>query len=178
MSASENTYTCCIGVDGNWLLHALYLPFFYFINFILPSFVVILYFCRFVRTVQHQNRISNRQSNLVMLDNFSSQSSSIQTSKQPSTASQVRGVVRSKSFIYLVIIIISKVVLSLPFVCVQSYSAVISELRLRHKQVSRVALEVVSLLFTANFNANSLLYIFWIKTFQHAIAAMIPCRQR
>ncbi|XP_062506439.1 rhodopsin-like [Corticium candelabrum] len=176
MSASGNTYTCGIGVDGNGLLHALYLPFFYFINFILPSLFVILYFCRIVRTVQHQKRISNRQSNVVMFANFSSQSSSVQTSL--STAGQVRGIVRSKAFVYLVIIIISNAVLSLPFVCVQSYSAVISELRLHHKQVSSVVLKVASILFTANFNVNSLLYIFWIKTFQQAIAAMIPCRQR
>ena len=167
-------HVCGIGGGGrNGILHALFLPLFYFIHFLVPTFLVILHFSRIVRAVQHRGA-SNGPSNVIVLAHFSSPTDQ---SRQPSTASQIKAVVKSKAFLYIVIIIISNVILSLPFVCVQSYKAVISELRLHHKQVPNVPIQVTSILLMANFNVNSLLYIFWIKTFQHAAAAMCPCHR-
>ena len=170
----SNDVVCSSGADGNGLLHALYLPLFYFINFVLPCFFVILCFSRIVRVVQHPTS-SSRQSNIIMLANFSSPTD--QSSQHPSTASQIKAVVKSKAFIYIVMIIISNVLLSFPYVFVQTYSAVISELGLHHLHRPAIAFYISSLLFTANFNVNSVLYIFWIKTFQHTTAAMFPCRR-
>ena len=97
VSANQKTYTCGRGAGGNGLWHALYLPFFYFINFVLPALLVILCFSRIVRTVQRQRILSHRQSNVVMLANVPS--SSAQTSNQPSTANQAKAIVRSKAFL-------------------------------------------------------------------------------
>ncbi|XP_062506442.1 uncharacterized protein LOC134183015 [Corticium candelabrum] len=175
-SKSNNGYVCRAGGDGDGLLHALYLPSFYFINFLLPTFLVILFFSRIVRTVQHQKLLERSgRSNVVMLSNFSMTGESAQ---QPSMARQLNVIIRSKAFIYTVVIIITNLVFSFPYVVVQAYTAVVAELGLDHLQLEDAAFQVTTIFFTLNFNINSLLYIFWIKTFQQTAAAMCPCLRR
>ena len=181
----KHVFKCGVGDDARGLLHAFYLPFFYFINFLVPSVLVIICFSRVVCMVgRHRRSRNNSQSsmqNIVVLTSTDISSSWHACSsghlKEKTLRDRIKDTIQSKALRYIVIIVLSNLLLLSPFVCLRSYDSVCTELGAK-RRIPAIFLNISSFLFMFNFNVNAFLYIFWIRTFQQATFAMICCSHR
>ena len=165
------------------LASATFLPFFLFVDYVVPSILVLILFSGIARiAVKRQTKSassSNSDTNLkiVRLPNFPHPSlPSAEEERQRVAGIHFKKIIQSKSFIYIVIIVVTNIFLLVaPYVVTSSYDTVSHDLGL-HKNIPKVMMQLTTLLFIANFNINCLLYIFWIRTFQHA-TAVLCCRR-
>ncbi|XP_062522045.1 rhodopsin-like [Corticium candelabrum] len=183
MRKMKNMYRCSTGSSGKDLASATFLPFFYFVNYVVPSIFVLIIFSFIARItikrqIKGQTSSSNKKDNkVIVLSGFSHPSlPSAEQERQRDSAAHLKNIVRSRSFLYIVLIVVTNIFLLAPYVVTTSYDAVSRDLGL-YKKIPYVVMEITTVLFVANFVANSLLYIFWIRTFQHA-TAVLCCRRK
>ena len=174
----NHVFFCRFGQDGGGLLHALYVPFFYFLNFIVPSVLIVICFARIVgvarRHMRSRNNSQSSMQNIVVLT--STDVSESFDNGRHTIVNRINDTIKSKSFRYIVIIVLSNLLLLSPYVFLTSYDSVCNGLGA--KQCARagdICIKTSALLFMLNFNVNAILYIFWIRTFQVAAIAMICC---
>jgi hypothetical protein len=163
----DKIYSCKKSPQGKGLVHATYIPIFYLVNYLVPAVMVLLFLSRiFVIYRQYaRSRESSNSSNTIIISSF-------QTERQPATVlSQIKETVRSKAFLYMVIIAMSNLILVAPYVFAQSYTSVRAELGL-DEGISKTVFRLTALSFQLNFVVNAILYVFWIRTFRQAAIAL------
>ena len=183
---SSYIYTCGIGADQKGLLHALYLPLFFAVNYFVPSVLVALCFSRVlqvtIRYIRAHNSSNNMQANIVMLPADDSSPSHLQLEQQRrerAARNQIKDILYSKAFRYIVALVMTNLLLVAPYVGVKIYDHVCSELWLERETCAHSSVfTVVALLYMLNFNINALLYVFWIKTIQQSTVNLFCCRRR
>ncbi|XP_062522031.1 pinopsin-like [Corticium candelabrum] len=176
----KNMYRCTTGSNGmkKDLASATFLPFFYFVNYVVPSILVLILFSCIARiAIKRQIKHPTSSNKIVVLSGFSHPSlPSTEQERQRDLAAHLKTIIQSRSFLYIVLIVVTNTFLLAPYVVTTSYDTVSRDIGLQ-KKIPNVAMDITTVLFLVNFNANSLLYIFWIKTFQHA-TAVLCCRRR
>ena len=175
-----NSYVCAIAADREGLLHALYMPLFYVVNFFVPSVLVVLCFSRVLRVairyVRAHNPSSSMQTNIVMLSAGDLAPSYFQQHREQTAKTQIKDILRSKAFRYMVTVVMTNLFLFAPFVGVKSYSSMCIGLGLRRGRcVPETVLTVVTVLHTLNYNINAFLYVFWIRTVQQSARTLFCC---
>ena len=174
-----NLYRCLAGVEGEGLAHAVYVPLFFAVNFLVPFVLVIVSMFRIVQVTKRHLRAhrspSGIQLNLVVLS-IDNSSQSDNQGREDTLRKRIEETIKSKAFRYVMIIVVSNLLLLSPYVIAHSYDAVCWQMG-SDKCLPDIGYEITSTLFTVNFNANALLYVFWIRTFQQATIATC-CRRR
>ena len=182
----SHIYSCGIGVGRKGLLHALYMPLFYAVNYFIPSVLVVLCFSRVlkvtIRYIRVHNSPNNMQTNIVLLPVDDSSPSYLQLAQQQreqTARNQIRDILRSKAFRYIVAVVMTNLLLFAPFVGVKIYAYVCSELWSESKLCVRESLmSGLAVLHTLNYNINAFLYVFWIRTVQRSAVNLFCCRRR
>ncbi len=173
---------CTTGSNGKDLASATFLPFFYFVNYVVPSILVLILLSCIARIAikqkrQRQPSSSNTDNRIVELPGFfHPSSSSSKQNKQDSTA-HFKKIIMSRVFLYVVLIVATNIFFLAPYVGMTSFDTVSRGLG-RRKKIPYFVMQINTILFMVNYNVNCLLYIFWIKSFQHAIAALCCCRKK
>ena len=179
----KNLYLCTTGSSGmkKDLASGTFLQFFYFVNYVVPSILVFILFSCIARIaiksqIKSETSLSNTDDNMVVLSGFSHPSlPSTEQERHRVSPAHFKKIIQSKSFLYIVLIVLTNIFLLAPYVVTKTYNTVSRDLRL-HKKIPYAVMEITTVLFAVNFNVNSLLCIFWIKSFQHATAALC-CRR-
>ncbi|XP_062509053.1 compound eye opsin BCRH2-like [Corticium candelabrum] len=177
----NDMYICTTGSNGKDLASATFLPFFYFVNYVVPSILVFILLSCIARIAvkmekKRQTSSSNTSKWIVVLPGFSHPSSSSSKQNKQESTGHIKKIIRSRSFLYIVLIVVTNVFFLAPYVGMTSYDTVSRGLGLRTK-ISRAVIQITTILFMVNYNVNCLLYIFWIKSVQQAIAASC-CRRK
>ena len=176
----KNMYRCTTGSSGmkKDLASATFLPFFYFVNYVVPSILVLILFSCIARiAIKRQIKRPTCSNEIVVLSGFSHLSvPSTEQERQRDLASHLKTIILSRPFLYIVLIVVTNIFLLAPYVVTTSYDVVSRDLG-QPKKIPYVGMEITTVLFMVNFNANSLLYIFWIRTFQDT-TALLCCRRK
>ena len=175
---------CLVGVAGKGLAHAVYVPLFFVVNFLVPFALVIVCMFRVVRVTKHYSRAHSspsgrRHLNVVVMptNDYLQTGKHLKREKYTRTVrKRIKETIKSKAFRYVVIIITSTLLLLAPYVIVRSYDAACLEMG-SDKCIPDIGYEVTTMLFVVSFNVNAFLYVFWIRTFQKATIALC-CRQK
>jgi hypothetical protein len=172
-----NRYSCRTTTLGKGLLHAFYLPFFYFLNFLIPSTLITVWFSRlFGRARRHLRARTSHNSNIVFL---CSTEANQKKQKERSISSAIQEIIKSKAFQYVLAIVLSNLLLVAPFACVSVYGTICDEVT-GSDCLPNSAYQITSVLFMINFNVNAFLYVFWVKTFRNAsvnLCCHIQCKR-
>lgn len=68
----------------------------------------------------------------------------------------------------------TNLLLFVPFAVMQCYYVVGTELEM-YVYVPKIGYQIPAILFWLNFNVNSILYVFWIRTFQQSATVLCCC---
>jgi hypothetical protein len=177
----NNTYMCGLGAERKGLSQALYMPLFYVVNFVVPLVLVILCFLRILRVTILYQRLRNRPSNRVQKNVIMLSTRLHQDDRDQMARNRVKDILRSKTFRYIAIIVITNLVLLAPYVGMIIYTHVCLDLgfgRGTKRCLPGFAFMVAAALRTLGFNINAFLYVFWIRRIQQSILVLLCCRRK
>ncbi|XP_065845523.1 rhodopsin-like [Oscarella lobularis] len=152
----------CSGTDSNAeLSQRAYVPVYFGINSLVPIIIIAIFLAGIVPIATRSEKWKKRRNDTIRRRQGDDADAGADDVANP------RDVIASKAFRYVVFIVLTNVVLSAPFVSIKVAR------EFSGKKIGDYAIPVCKVLLSVNNIANSVLYVFWARTFQDSLTSVL-----